>query len=118
MGQRQKIKYRILWAFVLFCLLFFQAVAAGTETDKKKSEKGPEYNSTELLQTIKNAVLTESASLEELKDRLARLDILQKAVFIEINAYNIQNSAHSNLLLQSATPVTELDRALDENRLA
>jgi small-conductance mechanosensitive channel len=118
MDQRQRFKYRILWAFLLFCLLFVQAVAAGTETDKKKSEKGPEYNSTELLQTIKNAVLTESASLEELKDRLARLDILQKAVFIEINAYNIQNSAHSNLLLQSATPVTELDRALDENRLA
>jgi potassium efflux system protein len=118
MGQRQRFKYRILWAFLLFFLLFVQAVAAGTEADKKKLEKGPEYNSTELLRAIKNAVLVETTSLEELKNRIGRLDIIQKAVFIEINAYNIQNSAHSNLLLQLATPVIDLEKALDQNRLA
>ena len=118
MGQRQRFKYRILWAFLLFFLLFVQAVAAGTEADKKKLEKGPEYNSTELLRAIKNAVLVETTSLEELKNRIGRLDIIQKAVFIEINAYNIQNSAQSNLLLQPATPVTDLEKALDQNRLA
>ena len=118
MGQRQRFKYRILWAFLLFCLLFAQAVAAGTEADKKKLEKVPEYNSTELLRAIKNEVLVETDSLEELKNRLGRLDIIQKAVFIEINAYNIQNSAQNNLLLQPATPVTDLEKALDENRLA
>jgi len=118
MGQRQRFKCRILWAFLLFFLLFVQAVAAGTEAGKKKLEKGPEYNSTEFLRAIKNAVLVETTSLEELKYRLGRLDIIQKAVLIEINAYNIQNSAQSNLLLQPATPVTDLEKALDENRLA
>jgi potassium efflux system protein len=118
MGQRQRFKYRILWAFLLFCLLFAQAVAAGTEADKNKLEKVQEYKSTELLRAIKNAILVETDSLEELKNRLVRLDIIQKAVFIEINAYNIQNSAQSNLLLQPATPVTDLEKALDENRLA
>ena len=81
-------------------------------------EKGPEYNTTELLQRTKNTVLSESTSLEELKNRLSRLDILQKAVFIEINAYTIQNSAHDNLLLQLTTPVTDLEKALNQNRMA
>ena len=118
MGQRQRFKYGILWAYLLFFLLLVQAVAAGTEADKQKLGKGPEYNTTELLKAIKNAVIGETTSLEELKNRLARLDILQKAVFMEINAYNIQNSAHSNFLLQPETPVTDLEKALDENRQA
>jgi hypothetical protein len=108
MGQRQRFKYGILWVCLLFFLLPVQAVAAGTKTNKEKLEKGPEYNTTELLNAIKNAILVETTSLEELKNRLGRLDIIQKAVFIEINAYNIQNSAHSNLLLQPETPVTDL----------
>lgn len=118
MGQRQQFKYRILWTYLLFFLLLVQAVAAGTGVAKEKSEKGPGSNTTELLKAIKNAVLVETTSLEELKNRLGRLDILQKAVFIEINAYNIQNSAHSNFLLQPETPVTDLEKALAESRLA
>jgi potassium-dependent mechanosensitive channel len=123
MGWRQRFKYGILWAYLLCFFLPVQAVSAGTalaesEADKEKLEKGPEYNTTELLQRTKNAVLSESTSLEELKNRLGRLYILQTAVFIEINAYNIQNSSHNNLLLQLATPVTDLEKALNENRMA
>jgi len=123
MGRRQRFKYGILWAYLLFFFLPVQAVSAGAalaekEADKEKSEKGPEYNTSELLQRTENAVLSESTSLEELKNRLGRLDILQTAVFIEINAYNIQNSAHNNLLLQLTTPVTDLEKALNENRMA
>jgi len=123
MGWRQRFKYGILWAYLLCFFLPVQAVSAGTalaesEADKESLEKGPEYNTTELLQRTKNAVLSESTSLEELKNRLGRLYILQTAVFIEINAYNIQNSSHNNLLLQLATPVTDLEKALNENRMA
>ncbi|MGD9384827.1 MAG: hypothetical protein PVH55_12315 [Desulfobacterales bacterium] len=82
MGHHQKFKYRVLWAYLLFFLLFVQAVAAGTETDKEKLGKGPEYNNTELLRTIKNAVLGESTSLEELKNRLGRLDTLSRKLFL------------------------------------
>ena len=118
MGQRQRFKYRILWVCLLFFFLLVQAVSAGTDAVKEKLEKSPEYNTTELLKAIKNAVLGETTSLEELKNRLLRLDIIQKAIFIEINAYNIQNSAQSNLLLQPTTPVTDLEKALKENRQA
>ena len=118
MGQRQRFKYNILWVCLLFFFLLVQAVSAGTEAVKEKLGKGPAYNTTELLKAIKNALSVETTSLEELKNRLARLDIIQKAVFIEINAYTIQNSAHSNLLLQPETPVSDLEKALDENRLA
>ena len=118
MSQRQRFKYKILWICLLFFFLLVRTVAAGTEPNKHKLEKGPEYNTTELLKAIKNAILAETTSLEELKNRLGRLDILQKAVFMEINAYTIQNSAHNNLLLQPETPVTDLEKALDENRQA
>ena len=117
MVQLQRFKYRILWAYLLFFLLFAPAVAIGTETNKETLGKGPEHSSTELLQAINNSILMETGALEELKKRLGRLDIIQKGVYIEINAYNIQNSAHSNLLLQPTTPVTHLEKAFYENRL-
>jgi potassium-dependent mechanosensitive channel len=118
MDQRQRFNFNILWIFFLFFLLFAQAVSAETGADKEPLGKVPEYNTTELLKAIQNAVSVETTSLGELKNRLTRLEIIQKAVFIEINAYNIQGSAHSNLLLQPATPVADLEKALDENRLA
>ena len=118
MVQRQRFKYRILWAYLLFFLLSAPVVAAAADANKETLKKGPEHKSTELLQSLQNAVVDETGNLEELKKRFSRLETLQKAVFIESNAYNIQNSAHSNLLIQSATPVTALEKAFDENRLS
>lgn len=118
MVQRYKFKHRILWVYLLFSLLSAPVVAAAADANKETLKKGPEHNSTELLQALQNAVVDETGNLEELKKRLGRLETLQKAVFIESNAYNIQNSAHSNLLIQSATPVAALEKAFDENRLS
>jgi len=118
MVQRVKFKCGYLCALFLFLLLVVKVVPAQTEADKVKFGKGPDSTSIKLLQAIKNAVFAETISLEELKKRLGRLDILKKAVLIEINAYNIQNSAHSNLFIQSATPVTALEKVFDENRLS
>ena len=115
--QQQRFRYRILWAFLLFFLLFVQTAVEGTVADKKTLEKSTEYNSTEFLRSIKNAVIAETTSLDEIRDRLNRLDHIKKAVLTEINAYDIQNAAHSNLLLQSTTPITRLENAFDENRL-
>ncbi len=118
MIQRQKFKQIILCGWLLFSLLSVPVVAAVADANKETLKKDTERNRTELLQAIKNSIAVEADILEELKKRLGRLDILKKAVFIEINAYNIQNSAHSNLLIQSATPITDLVKALDENRLS
>jgi hypothetical protein len=63
MGQRQRFKYGILWVCLLFFILLVQAVSAGTEAVKEKLEKSPEYNTTELLKAIKNAVFVETTSL-------------------------------------------------------
>ncbi|MFC1812316.1 mechanosensitive ion channel domain-containing protein [Thermodesulfobacteriota bacterium] len=118
MVQRQIFKYGILRGCLLFFLLSAPVVVAAADADKENLKKGPEHSNIELLKTVKNAVAVENGNLEELKKRLARLETLQKAVFIEINAYNIQNSAYGNLLLQPATPVIALEKAFDENRLA
>jgi small-conductance mechanosensitive channel len=116
MVQRITLKYGCLCVLLFFLLSVSNTVTAKTVVDKEPVGKGPEYKSTELLNTLKNTVAAEDDILEELKKRRGRLDIIRKAVFIEINAYNIQNSAHSNLLIQSATPITELEKALNENR--
>jgi hypothetical protein len=49
-----------VWTFLLFFLLFVQTVAEGTESDKKTLAKSPDYNSAELLQSIKNTVTVET----------------------------------------------------------
>jgi len=112
MKQPVRCQYKILIALFLFFFLFVKTVSAETDKDIEKFA-----NSKELLQSIENAALSEAGNLEELKARLGRLEILQKALFIEINAYNIQNAAHSNLLLQETTPTKDLKKALDDNQL-
>lgn len=118
MFQRQNVKQRLLWGCLLFVLLSAPVVVSAEDANKERLKKVPEQNRTELLQAIKKAVVAEADIVEELKKRLGRLDILKKAVLIEINAYNIQNSAHSNLLIQSATTITDLQKAFDENKLS
>ncbi len=118
MFQDQKFKCKILWGCLLFFLIWVPAVALAGNTDTEQQKKVPEKNRAQLLQAIKKAAAEEANIVEELKKRLGRLDILKKAVLIEINAYNIQNSAHSNLLLQSATTITDLQKAFDENQLS
>jgi small-conductance mechanosensitive channel len=118
MAKHSKFKGKYVCGLLLSLLLVVRTVPAQTETEKEKLKKASDYSTVELSQSIKNTVAAETTSLEEIKKRLGRLDILKKAVVIEINAYNIQNSTHSNLLLQAATPVTVLEKAFGENRLA
>ena len=76
------------------------------------------YDSPELASAIEQALLSETRTVEDITKRLARLEIFQQAVSIEVNAYNVQNAAHTNLLLNTATPVTDLEKGIEENRLS
>lgn len=115
----QHIRVNRKYVFVLlFSLLFVvNEVSAKTEVEKETVGKTPDHNSIELIETTKNAVAVETANLEDLKSRLSQQQQLQKAVSIEINAYNVQDIVHNNLLLASATSITTLERAYDDNRL-
>ena len=91
---------------------------AKTEPSSKKNLKISGYDSAELFSAIQQALLSETHTVEDIKKRLARLEILQQAVSIEVNAYSVQNAAHTNLLLNTATPIADLEKAIEENRLS
>ena len=115
MEHHPKFQYRFLWVFFLFLLMMVSAVQAGMKPNSENYVTGADYNSAELLQSIENAVFSETNSLKELKGWLGNLETIKKAVIIELNAYKIQNSAHSNLLLHPATSIKDLAKALNDN---
>ncbi|MFC1896119.1 mechanosensitive ion channel domain-containing protein [Thermodesulfobacteriota bacterium] len=70
----------------------------------------------ELRQSIENAIASETRSLAEVTKEIGRLDIMERAVQTELNAYRILTSAHNNLLLSEGTAVKDLEKALKESR--
>jgi hypothetical protein len=102
----------------LFLLVTVPAVQGETKSNSEKYKKTSKHNSSELLSSIEQALLSENQTIEDVKKRLARLEIIQQAVIIEINAYSVQNSAHTNLLLNTTTPVADLEKGIEESRLS
>jgi hypothetical protein len=118
MIQQTRFTFKFLWMLFLLLLVMASAVQAETKPNSEKYLKESKYNSAELLSSIQQTLLSETGMVEDIKKRLARLEIFQQAVMIEVNAYNVQNSAHTNLLLNTATPVADLEKAIEENRLS
>ena len=118
MIQLTRFTFKFLWTLFLFLLVIVSAIQAETKSNSEKYLKAFRYDSAELLLSIEQAILSETHTVEEIKNRLARLEIFQQAVMIEANAYNVQNSAHTNLLLNTATSVANLEKAIEENRLS
>ena len=111
-----KLNYKILTVLFLMFLVAVKPVAAKTDTDADISGDLSDYKSSELLKIGESMMASETESLDELKKQLMRLKTLQKAVFTEINAYRIQNSAHRNFLLNPATPARDLEKAFNDNQ--
>jgi len=66
-------------------------------------------------QTVETTILNEKQTLEELKacHKLAEDD--KRALLTEMNAYRIQASAYSNILLLPQTPTRDLENAWTQN---
>lgn len=118
MIQQTRFTFKFLWMLFLFLLVTVSAIQAETTSNSEKYLKASRYDSAELLSSIEQALLSETRTVENIKKRLADLEIFQQAVMIEVNAYNVQNSAHTNLLLNTATSVADLEKAIEENRLS
>ena len=106
------------WLGAALLVFLLQAFPVDAQPPNQAPKTGSELSKAELRRSIESAVSTETGSLQELKDRLNQLAMLQKAVFTEINAYKIQNSSHGNLLLLPTAMIKDLEKALGENRLA
>ena len=73
--------------------------------------------SVEFLQTLQDAVAVEEKNVAELQERLNQLKVDEKAIHTEMNAYKIQNSIHSNLLVLPSAHLKDLEKAAGDNRL-
>jgi small-conductance mechanosensitive channel len=73
------------------------------------AEDMPEYG--RLRGLVDSAAIAESKNLEMLKSDLEAVKNFNAAVSAQINAYDIQLSAHSNLLILPHTPVSEIEKA-------
>jgi len=86
---------------------------------EEESEAVEALNSMErLAKSIESSLPSQRAELANLRDQLQQLETLQNAVQDEINAYDSQNTFHSQLLLASRLRIEELENAIKDNRMA
>jgi potassium-dependent mechanosensitive channel len=118
MIQQTRYTFKFRWISFLFLLVMASTVQAATKSNSETSLRTFRNERAELLSSIEQAFISETSTVEDIKNRLARLEIFQQAVLIEVNAYSVQNAAHTNLLLNSATPIPDLEKGIEENRLS
>ncbi len=102
----------------LLGLLMVIGLLYGTANAQTPTEAPVNVNRETILAAIENSVAVETENLVELKYRIAYHETQKKAVLVELNAYNIQNVVHNNLLLQPKTTIATLEKARDDNQQA
>jgi potassium efflux system protein len=96
--------------FVLFFIFFFWMAKGSAQEGKTEiPEKKSKYF--DLRDSIKKALVTEKENVGQLETDLRLAESLNKAMKTEYNAYNIQLSAHGNLLLLPQTTIEDLEKA-------
>ena len=90
----------------------------GAANAQTPAEAPVNLNRETILAAIENSVAVETEILTELQRRVTYQETQKKAVLVEINAYNIQNIVHNNLLLQPETTLATLEKAKDDNQQA
>lgn len=118
MKHTDKISSRTVMLRHLFGLLMVMGLLCGTAKAQTPAEAPVNLNRETILAAIENSVAVETQNLTELKRRVTYQETLKKAVLVEINAYNIQNIVHNNLLLQPETTLATLEKARIDNQQA
>ena len=65
----------------------------------------------EIRLSLEKSILTETETVNHLKEQLNRLKTVEKALDMEISAYQIQNSTYTNLLHLATIEISDLHRA-------
>lgn len=96
--------------FVLFFILFFwMAKGSAQEEAPGIPEKKSKYFN--LKDSIEKTLVTQKENIEQLKTELSLAESLNKAMKTEYNTYNLQLSAHGNLLLLPRITIEDLEKA-------
>ena len=106
---------RAVWA-VIALLIFSAPHAVRAEEDAAAPEAlvSPDQTAKALADELPG----HRADLEDLKQQLQRLKELQETLGDEIKANESQDTAHSQLLLMRQPRTEDLERAIEDNRLA
>ncbi len=107
------------WLLPLTAVAFFIIVFSFPANAAENGERLVDFTESTgraLQETLQRTIDAESDLLEKLSQRRKQLQGLQKSVSIAIDAYNIQNIVHNNLLLQPETPIISLERAQNGSR--
>ncbi len=86
------------------------------ETTDAKPEPPSEYQN--LMSSIEATIRSERETVDQLERQMEQAEAAEKEFGAEINAYNLQLSAHGNLLLSRDTPIEELERAWSAHQAA
>lgn len=110
--------WRIRMLVLVICSLMpVQIVSA--EPKEPSAAKPSEYSDlAKARELIESNLESEKQKLEEYRNRLSELKRMDEIVSERINAYEIQLSAQSNLLLQPDTRVDEIENALGKHSAA
>lgn len=100
----------------LMGMLFCPMVSADEPTETKATKYSASLEAVRAL--LESALAAERSDPNGLEQTLNRWDRLKATVKDELEAYRIQNIAHSNILLVLQTRIEDLENALNNNRLA
>lgn len=109
------------WSIFLVWLILTQLImvnipAVPAAAQEAQMQPEPDYKVLEA--SIVDAIRMETENLQKLNDQLKELQLSNQAVSTEINAYKVQISTHSNLLLLPNTDIKHLERANSDNNIA
>ena len=106
-----------LSVILLLGVILFQSLSGDLRAENRNHPAGGKANSETLPASFEKTIAGEEASIEELKTQMGRLEIIEKALLIELNAYKIQYSMHGNLLLLPQTKVEDLEKAFSDHKI-
>lgn len=105
----------ILFLFILTGAVYTASLRA---QDNPGSPSGNFVQYESLSQSIESALSAEKENAEQIKEQLSQAKQIQKDIQPELNAYKIQISAYSNLLLLPSIETENLEKALSDQKTA
>ncbi|MGD9250945.1 MAG: mechanosensitive ion channel, partial [Desulfobacterales bacterium] len=107
-------------AFAVVALLFGLVILGAIPMVRAEEERIPAdalVAPEQLKASIEYALISQKAELADLKIQLRQLDTHKHTIQTEIKTDDVQNAAHSQLLLASQLRVEDLENAIKNNRL-
>ncbi len=105
----QSIKTKLFLVAIIISGLVYADISLAVPD--KRSQDFPAAEVKNHRESIEVTIEKETSVNEDLKTKLIQAASYHKVLKAELNVYNVQLSAYGNILLQSQTPVSDLEKA-------